>query len=438
MGSHESEIGRYLRSAVQREDHVKREQLAKRRVLLPKVNVALIIDDLCMGGAERQVVELALALDKNRFQVLVITLFSGQPLEEELACQPGIELISLNRRGKFDFGILKKLAGILKSHEIHVLQAYLTPATFFALTASRLARTPVVIVTERSGLRAEPKLGEKIYRFSEDRMTHFADAAIANSRSGELFLQSRGIPRRLTSVIYNGTNQNRVSVTKAQVTNARHELGIGGDDLVVGVAASLTPAKDHANFLHAAALVATEVPTARFLIVGEGPLRPGLEEMAAELGISDRVVFAGQHAEIAPYIGCFDLAVLPSKDYEGCSNFLLEAMGLGKACIATNVGGNPELITDNENGLLVPPRDSAALAKAIIGLLSDPTRAMRLAETAQARFRTEFSLGRMVAEYTSVWESLLKRRGLELETQSSDNATLPGRRFQTRGSNERT
>jgi glycosyltransferase involved in cell wall biosynthesis len=246
-------------------------------------------------------------------------------------------------------------------------------------------------------------------------MTIFADAAIANSRAGERFLQSRGVPGYKTDVVYNGVNEKRISITPAEVKSVRDELGIPVDDVVIGVAASLTPAKDHQNFLKAAARVANEVPETRFLIVGEGPLLWSLEQQASCLGLRERVIFAGQHPDVAPYIANFDVAVLPSNNYEGCSNFLLEAMGIGTACVATDVGGNRELITDGENGLLVPARDHEALANAIIKLVRQPELAIRLARAANQRLRNDFSLQRMVAEYTSRWESMLVKHGLLLE-----------------------
>ena len=383
---------------------------------LTTINVMLLIDDLCMGGAERQVVELALALDKERYNVTVVTLYPGQSLEANLIDAQGVELLSLSRKDRFDFSILGKLVKILRERDIHVLQPYLTPAAFFGLIAGIVAKTPVIVVTERSGLRDKSRLGDRTYRFLEDRLTMFADAAIANSKAGQRFLQSRGIARHKTDVVYNGVNDEHISINADEVKSVRVELGIPVENVVVGVAASLTPAKDHRNFLNAAAKVAAEMPDVCFLIVGEGPLRRKLEQQAACLGLRDRVVFAGQHANVAPYIANFDVAVLPSNNYEGCSNFLLEAMGIGTPCVATSVGGNPELIRDGENGLLVPPEDPYALANAIIRLIRDPDYAVDLARVAKAMVRDRFSLPRMVEEYSCRWEAMLMRHGVQLAT----------------------
>ena len=381
---------------------------------LDRVNVLLMIDDLCLGGAERQLVELAKGMDKERFRLLVVTLYPGEPLERELEAQEGIRLLSLNRKGKFDFGILAPLVRLLRREKIHVIQPFLSPATFFGLCAALLARVPVRVVTERCGVRRDTKLGENLYRFAEDRLTRFADVAVANSQSGADFLISRGIATEKTRVIYNGVNAERVAASDAEVANLRAGLGIAAEAPVIGIVASLTAPKDFPTFLTSARIVRDSVPSARFLIVGDGPLRRELEEMAAQLGLADSVLFAGHQMRVAPFIGGFDVAVLSSCDYEGCSNYLLEAMGLGRPVVATDIGGNRELVRHGDTGLLVPPRDPAALAAAVLTLLDDRDLASRLTDAASERFRAGFSVPTMVRQYEQLYEELLQKKGVRL------------------------
>jgi len=389
---------------------------------LDRANVLLMIDDLCLGGAERQLVELAKGLDKERFRVLVVTLYPGQPLERELQGQEGIQLLSLNRRGKFDFGILLPLVRLLRREKIHVIQPFLSPATFFGLAAAILARVPVMVVTERCGVRRDTKLGENVYRFVEDGLTRFADVAVANSESGRTFLVSRGIAAGKTRVIYNGVNSERVTVDEADIAALRAGLGIAAAAPVVGIVASLTAPKDYPTFLRSAKIVQGSQPSARFLVVGDGPLRRELEGVAAQLGLADSVVFAGHQLRVAPFIGSFDVAVLSSCDYEGCSNYVLEAMGLGRPVVATDIGGNRELVRHGETGLLVPPGDPGALAAAVLTLLGDRALASRLAEAARTRFRAGFSVPTMVRQYEELYEELLVRKGMRLTPIDSPSA----------------
>jgi glycosyltransferase involved in cell wall biosynthesis len=237
---------------------------------------------------------------------------------------------------------------------------------------------------------------------------------VANSQSGADFLVSRGIRTEKTRVICNGVNSERVTTTEAEVAALRASLGIAAAAPVVGIVASLTAPKDFPTFLRSARIVRDSVPSARFLIVGDGPLRRELKETAAQLGLADSVVFAGHQMRVAPFIGSFDVAVLSSCDYEGCSNYLLEAMGLGRPVVATDIGGNRELVRHGETGLLVPPRDPAALAAAVLTLLDDCALASRLADAARTRFQAGFSVPTMVRHYEQLYEELLQKKGVRL------------------------
>lgn len=377
-----------------------------------RTNVMLMIDDLVLGGAERQLVELAKGLDKERFDVTVMTLFAGQPLEADLQGQVGITLLSLNRKNKFDFGVVPRLANVLHSRDIHVLQPFLSPATFFAFSAAVRARTPVRIMTERSGLRRDMGFGERLYQIAEDRLGRFVDAAVANSESGRRFLIGRGIPARKTRVIYNGVNEARVTVSPDDVERTREELGIPAGVPVVGMVASLTPAKDWPAFLQAARMVRDDVPDAHFVAVGDGPLRGALEQLTTELRLEDRVRFAGYQLEVAAFIKLFDVAVLTSRDYEGCSNFILEAMGIGTPVVATAIGGNPELVSDAETGWLVPSEDPERMARSIVRVLRSDTEAHHIASRAKETFHASFSIPNMVSQYERLYEELLRAKSL--------------------------
>jgi glycosyltransferase involved in cell wall biosynthesis len=377
----------------------------------PRLRVVLTINDLRLGGAERQLVELARGLDKARYQVTVVTLYPGQPLEGELLGEPGVELLSLHRRHRFDPFPLWRLARLLRQRGAHIVQPFLTPATFFTLAAALLAGTPVRIVTERCGLRLHPGLGSDIYRFLEDRLTRWAQAVVANSEAGRRYVVSRGVAPPKVRVVYNGLDQGRLCYSEEERRALRAQMGLQEGWPLVGMAASLQPAKDYPTFLGAAALVARQVPTARFLVVGDGPLRPRLEALARGLGLGGRVSFAGRQLRVAPYIAAMDVAVLSSCDHEGCSNFLLEAMALGRPIVATAVGGTPELFQDDQPGLLVPPRSPQALAAAVLSLLGDEGLRRRCAAAGQALWQRRFTARAMVAAYDALYQELWRQRG---------------------------
>lgn len=380
-----------------------------------QLRVLLLINQLTIGGAELQLIELTRGLDRRRFYPIVCTLASNQPLEHELASE-GVHLVSLERRERHDFAPLPKLIRLLKRERVHIIQTILSPATFFGLTASMAAGTPVKVGTEHSSGHLKPgPLVSRLYRFAEDRLTRFADVVVAVSEAGRGYLIARGIRSDKTRVIYNGVSPDRTVASQEQTLAVRRQLGLPANAQVIGIAARLAEAKDHETFLRAAAQVREALPSTYFVVMGDGPLRPRLEMLARQLGLASQVFFVGNQLEAGPFINCFDVAVLSSYAGESCSMFLLEAMAIGKPVVCTDVGGNREIVTDGENGFLVPTRAPEKLAQGLLSLLTDPARAKAMGEQAKRKFQERFTLERMVQEherlYLELWSKYLKRAG---------------------------
>lgn len=368
------------------------------------------ITDLPRDGAQRQLLELVKGLDKKRFRPVVLTFRSGGSMEAEFKAIPRVRLISLERKEKSDFLYVFKVLRLLRRLEVDVVQPFLTPATFYGLIPALLSHTPVKIVTERSGigLRNAP-LGYRLYLRAEDFLTRYADIVVANSEAGREYLIKRGIAPERVKVIYNGLNVTRLNSNGKDVERIRQALGLPTGGQVVGIMARLFPVKRHDIFLQAAALVNQAIPETRFAIVGDGPWRDYLEALSQKLGLESKVAFLGEQREVGPYLAAFDVAALTSET-EGCSNSVLEAMAVGKPVVATDVGGNRELIDNGETGFLVPFGDPKALSEAIIRLLRDPVLARMIGERAKERTIHRFSLENMVNQYESLYETALKQR----------------------------
>jgi glycosyltransferase involved in cell wall biosynthesis len=377
------------------------------------------VNELRIGGAEQQLLELVRGLDKSRFRPIVAPLFPGGPLDAEFRAVPGAEVVDLNRRGKYDPSPLAGLAALMRHRRVDVVQPFLSPATFFGLLPSLLMRVPVKIVTERCGVRRTRKLGYKLYRTSEDWLTRYADAVVPNSGAGRDLLLERGIAPEKIQVIYNGVNPERLRVDRATATSHRARLGVPDDGHVVGILASLTPAKGHETLLRAVAAAASRRPGLRCAVIGDGPLRPHLETLAAELGIADKVVFFGNQRRVADFLAACDVLVSASRDNEGCSNSILEAMALGVPVVATDLAGNCELVGDRLTGYLVPVGDHVALAATLEQALAAPTERQAVAARAGRMIESRFSLERMVRDYDSLYTRLLnekRRHALHAET----------------------
>jgi glycosyltransferase involved in cell wall biosynthesis len=365
------------------------------------------VNELKVGGAEQQLLELVRGLDKRRFRPIVAPLYSGGPLEAEFRAIPGVEVVELGRRGKYDFTTLWTLATLLRRRRVDIVQPFLSPATFFGLLPALVSGTPVKIVTERCGVRRVRGFGYRAYRAAEDALTRFADAVIPNSAAGQDDLLRRGIPRSKITVIYNGISIDRLQVDSARSAAIRERLAVPPDGHVAGILASLTPAKGHETLLRAAASLATAFPGLRYAIIGDGPLRPRLEQLTHELGLGERVVFFGNQRNVGDYLAACDVLVSASRDNEGCSNSILEAMALRIPVIATDVGGSGELVRDGDTGTVIPPDSPAALAAALRRVLSAPAQAKAMVERAHKQVEERFALQRMVRDYEALYQRLL-------------------------------
>jgi glycosyltransferase involved in cell wall biosynthesis len=180
-------------------------------------------------------------------------------------------------------------------------------------------------------------------------------------------------------------------------------------EVVIGTIARLVWYKGLEDLLKAAALIVRRYPSARFLVVGDGPLRQALEEKARALRLNGTVRFLGAVPNASSLLPHFDIFVLSSL-WEGMSNSLLEAMAAGKPVVATDVGGSPEVVIDGKTGFLVPPKDPEALASAILHLLADRELARNLGEAGRIRVESEFTLEIMVARLEELYDSLLAAR----------------------------
>ena len=375
-----------------------------------RITVMFPLNQLGVGGAEQQLMELVKGMDKNRFEPIVVSLYPGGALEPEIKATPGVELICLNRRGRFDFLILFKIYRLLRQKRVRIIQPFLTPASFFGMLPSFMNRRLVKIVTERCGVRVNPRLGSSMYRKAEDFLTRFADWVVPNSKSGEDYVIKRGISPASVKVIYNGINLERLKPNPDVVARIRQQVKLPPWGKIVGITASLTPAKDHITFLKAAKIVSSTVPETRFMVLGDGPLRPDLERLAQELGIDSVVTFFGNQRDVGSYISAYDIACLTSFDHEGCSNATLEAMALGKPVVVTDIGGNREVVENGINGLLVPPKNPEILAQNIITCLHQPELAQRIGQQGRQTVLAKFSIPRMVQEYQDLFENALRQK----------------------------
>lgn len=368
----------------------------------PVHNVLYPVPALRTGGTEQQLLELVRGLDKRRFHPIVVTFESGGRLEPDFRAEPGVEIVHLRRRGKWDLSPIWRLAQLMRSRHVEVVQPFLAPATSFGILAGVLAGTRARILTERSGARTELNFHLRL----QDALTRFATCVVANSVAGRECLLRRGVPADKVLVITNGINRQRLSVDPDVVAHYRARLAVPDNGHVVGILASLLPVKDHHTFLRAAALIGRTFPNTRFAVFGDGPLRMELIALAANLGIAERVTFFGTQQGIANCLSACDVLVSTSV-VEGLSNAILEAMGLGVPVIATDIPGNREIVLPGRTGWLVPVRSPHVLASTLERVLTNTAEVSACVAQASEMVATRFALDRMVGEHMALYESLL-------------------------------
>jgi glycosyltransferase involved in cell wall biosynthesis len=288
----------------------------------------------------------------------------------------------------------------------------------FAVPVARLGGAPVVIAS----IRDCGDILKPWQRWLQKVVCRLADCVLVNADAIRETLITQGYRPENIAVIRNAIAQPQAA-TIAAGAGIREELGLTPSAPLVMVLSRLNRMKGVEYFLEAATTVAAKLPQTRFLIVGDGANRQELQNRASALGLDGKIVFTGFRTDVPRLLSEVSLSVLPSLS-EGLSNTLLESMAAGVPVVATWVGGNPEIIEDGVSGLLVPPRDSATLANAMITVLENPGLASGFGAAGRRRIAQVFSLERSVGEIELLYQSLVE--GSDSKRVWSDEDSVDG------------
>jgi glycosyltransferase involved in cell wall biosynthesis len=381
-----------------------------------------MIDELSRGGTESQLLELLHHLDRDRVQPHLCLMRRLDRSLEPDDC-PVLDLGVATFVSDFlDMTLgpkVLRLARYLRRQRIDVLHLYFRASTYLGLAAARIASVPKVVRTQNN-------LGYWMTWYDREKwalLNRCVDALVVNTREGrERIARAQRTDLAKIVLLENGLD----------LTKYRRAPRTRGGPRRVGMVANLRPVKNPEAFVRAAALLSDRFTDVSFDIAGDGELRPRLEALASELGVASRCRFLGSVRDVPAFLAELDVAVLCS-DSEGLSNSLLEYMAAGLPIVATAVGGNPELIRDGRDGLLVPPRDEGALARAVGQLLEDAPLARRLGTTARARVERHFSRAAMLRRFQAFYRRLRDGHPLGEMTEHDDQETPevrgPGRVF---------
>lgn len=376
------------------------------------VRILYLTNRLAPAGAETFLLNRVGVLDRARFEPFVGALRAGGDLAPAFE-REGVPTVTFGAGKRLDPAVFGRLYSFLKRERISIIEAHVWYACIVARLVGRAAGVPIVITNEQ-----DVRTGETTHRrdvvFAGDATTRLSAACVHITRASEQsfregtpgFLQG-GVIRRM---IPNGIDAGKVAAIVAATERKakRASLGIPEDAFVVGNVARLQPAKGHPYLLQAFATVLRAVPNAHLVLVGWGVSEEALRAQAKDLGIDERVHFAGKRLDVYELLATFDVFAFSSV-HEGQGIAILEAMAAGVPVVATAVDGIPDMVRHERTGLAVPARDGEALAAGVLRLRADVELAQKLSAAARRLVDDEFSVQAAGRAYDALYEELLER-----------------------------
>lgn len=375
-----------------------------------RTRVLLVIDGILFGGGARVFLQLAKGLINRSYKVFVACVPDGELAP--LLLEAGIEILPVDFKSKNTLRIIWQTYRQLRAHSIDIVNSQGGRADFHIRIAAKLAKVNGIISTVAmlvEGYDVTP-FKRAIYvvmdRWTERFVGRFIVVSEALRKS---LISNHRIQHDKIVTIYNGVElkEYQPSDSGESFPKLREEYKIEDGMFLIGAVGRLVWQKGFEYLIQAAKEISSCSPKVKMLIVGDGPLRGELHELASNLGVGDKVIFTGFRDDIKEVLSSIDLLVVSSL-LEGFPMVTLEAMAMAKPIVATNINGIIEQISDGEEGLLVPPKNPEALAAAVVRLIQDKSLAAKIGMAARNKVKTHLSVEKMVTETEEVYLSFLK------------------------------
>jgi glycosyltransferase involved in cell wall biosynthesis len=365
------------------------------------MNVLHLVESLERGGLERVVVNLSLAQQAAGHSVAVVCLFREGMLATELL-EAGVRVTCARKSTSLDRGALLHVRRELASARADVLHTHNAMANYYGVLAAMGRRVRVVNTRHGMGSPSPKALSEQLYRMSLLR-TAAVVAVCEHARSH--FVNTRIVPAKLAHVVRNGIRvQDFVPASPEARAHARARLGIEARAYVIGTVGRLNSVKDHALLIDAFAALQRQMPDSRLVLIGDGDLRSTLQEHATRAGIARLVTFAGDRGDVPHLLPALDVFALTSIT-EGYSIALLEAAAAGLPVVATDVGGNREIVQDGSTGVVVRDRAVQSFVREFALLAGSDERRVEMGRSARRWAETFGSVASMLEGYTSLYSA---------------------------------
>lgn len=360
-----------------------------------------LIDELPPDGAERLVVDI-LRYRNIHFRYAVGCLIRGGPLESELR-EMGVPVVVFGRRGRLDLGLISRLAKWMRTERVAVVHTHLFTADTYGRLAAWMARVPGIFATVHNIVNPWKGPVRKVI----DWLLAWPSTKViaCTEEVGEVLRIRDHLPASRIAVIGNGVDLRRFD--SIQSTGVRAEFSVPPDHVLLAVIGRLHPQKGHEDLLPVLANLKKAGRRFRCLFIGEGELRPQIQDQIQALGLDGTVVLTGLRKDVPRLLLGIDLMVMPSR-WEGLPIALLEAMACAKPAVATAVGGIPDVIENGGNGIVVAPGDARALEAAIDEMLSDPVRREALGARARVDVLSRHDVANTARAYDAQYRAVLR------------------------------
>lgn len=369
------------------------------------IPVLHIIKSLGRGGAEMLLPETLRQHDKQQFKFHYIYFLPWKNQMVSAIEQEGGTVTCIAAKNNASILLaVRKIAAYVRKHNIQLIHCHLPWAGMAGRLAGRLTGVPVVY-TEHNKWERYHKLTYYMNKlsFSSQQKVIAVSEEVANS----IKTNYRKINPPV-QVVANGADTNKYARTQPVHSNIRKELNIPETATVIGITCVFRAQKRLTTWLEIAQALHVKHPDTYFIIVGDGPLREEIHAKAKALGTEKYVFFAGLQAETRPYFTAMDMFMM-SSEFEGLPIALLEAMSMNCVPACTAAGGIPEVITDGENGVLVPVQQPMQLVERLSQLLQQPGRVAQMKQAARETVINSFSMKKMVGELEIIYNDLIKK-----------------------------
>ncbi len=361
--------------------------------------IAHITFNMEIGGAEQVICNLIEHTDPSKYEVSILCLEQPVGAFGKHLQKKGYQVTAFSRNPGLDFSLIKNIRDHIRLHNTDVLHCHQYTPYFYGIMSAAFTRCRVIFTEHGRFYPDIRKLKRVLLNPLLSLFTHGITAISAATR--DALVRFENFPKHKIKVVYNGIDDARYLLPPD--SSLKVSLGIPENAYILGTVARLDPIKNQRMMIKALNIVRQNYPETFLIIVGDGPERGSLKQLVEKLRLSSHVLFTGFREDTHFFYKIMDIFLLTSFS-EGTAMTLLEAMATGLPCIATDVGGNPEIVNDRETGFLIPSDEENTLAEKISQLFSDKEQMKKMGKAGRRRFEENFTVEKMVRSYQAMYE----------------------------------